>query len=171
MPWQALTAAAAGVAYTAADMNKVVDDLTWLNAQRPIPLGGHDSGTTSWAIAAGATTFEDDSDAANFKVAITTEVASTIVVLGIARWSSSVARDTAMKMRIKITDGVTPAYGADNGEQGTSNVDNMELYTLMGLFSSVAADTWTVTMQAARNNAGDTVTIVDRQLVVFAFAE
>lgn len=171
MPWTAMTAASAGVAYTAADFNKIVDNLTWLYAQRSIPLAGYDQSVAAWAIAAGAGAFEADGDAANFKVAITNAVTCSFFAVGVVRWSSDTARDSSLKMQLEITDGVTPANGDDNGYQGTSNVGNKECYIVTGSWAAKAADTWTVTMRGARNNADDTVTIVDRSLIVFAFAD
>ena len=164
MAYTAPTAAVAGVAYTADDTNKIVDDMVFFYNNRPLANG--DSSTAAWTITAGAATWEDDTDAANFYAQVVTPVASTVIVLAIARWSSDTTNDTAVEFRVKCVGAVTgTSYGATGGTQGTSNVDCKEQASIQGYFTALAADTYTFTLQAARNNAGETISISDRQIV------
>lgn len=162
MPWQTMTTptAGAGNEYTAADMDKIVDNISWLKAARP--MIEHDSSTTSWSISSGAWVFEDDGDTANFKLDVTITETSTITVIAFMRWTSDTVRDQAFKARIK--NHTDTAYGNDNGYAGTSNADRYEFYVAYGQFSGKTAGTYEFRLQGARNNGFDTVTIDDRQM-------
>lgn len=167
MPWQTMTAASALLAYDAADFNKIVDNLSYLKAGRP--SGYQDASTAAWTIAAGAGTFEDDSDAANFLLTVVVSVQSTVRIFASARWYSDTARTSAFKMRVHNATAGTSSV--DNGYAGTGTVSNRECYVVMGEFTGLAAGTHVFILEGARASATDTVVVEDRVMVGLVMAE
>ena len=164
MAYVAPTAAAGGVAYTAANMNVIKDDVIWLHAQRF--LAGYDYSATDWSPTAADATYEDDTDA-GCTVTVALVATSMVIALGMARITSDTARDEAIKMRFKGTGGNSDELGY----AGFSDANCRISYPLLGAWAGQAAGNFTVTLQAAQAEADDAITIEDRYFAVIVVPE
>jgi len=164
MAYVAPTAASAGVAYTAANMNVIKDDIIWLYNQRV--LAGYDYSGTDWSPTAADATYEDDTDT-DCTVTVTLVATSTVLAFGMARITSDTARDESVKMRFKGTGGTTNEMGYGGFADANCRIS----YPLTGAWVHQGAGDFTVVLQAAQAEADDALTIEDRYFCVVVAPE
>ena len=116
---------------------------------------GEDYRTAAWTITAGAATYETDPA---LSVALTTDVITEILCVGMLRWTSDTVRVNSIIARAWM-DGATA--GATTGWISCGRANDYYQLTYATMYNAVAAGAHTFTFQAARNNAGDTVTLRD----------
>lgn len=112
----------------------------------------------SWTITAGATTWETDPYG---YLSVSVDVTSWLVLVGTVLWSSNNARTLSVDFRFTESSlGVTGYTGYVGEPVANTNV----LVQFLMRFQNVAAGSYSVYLQARRNNAGDTVTITHRRI-------
>lgn len=164
MAYVAPTAAAAGTAYTAANMNVIKDDIIWLYNQRV--LAGYDYSATDWSPTAADATYESDTDA-GCTVTVTLVATSTVIAFGMARITSDTARDESIKMRFSATGGTSDELGY----AGFADANCRISYPILGAWVHQVAGAFTVVLQAAQAEADDAITIEDRYFTVVVAPE
>ena len=166
MAWTTLTTYSADEAVPAAQWNAMVANLSYLKAGRPQLHG--DFTTTAWSLGGAAGAWEADGDAANFKLTIVLGQAGFIIVGTTVRWTSDAADNASTKFRIKCDDASTPVYSTDMDYNTEPTADDNREYTCFGYFASLAAATYTVTLEGARRVITHTVGVSNRQLVAIS---
>ncbi len=164
MPYTTPTTAVEDVAYTADDMNVLVNNDIYMYAQRP--MAGSVFSNSAWNLTAADSTFEDDTDA-NAKVEITTIATCSVIVQWTALVNSNTVRDESITMRAKCG----ASYSTDCGFAGIADANNRVLYAGVARFASVGAGTLTIRLSAAQAESDDDLTIGARYICVLCIPE
>lgn len=152
------------VAYPSVDFNKIVDDIIYLHAQRP--LSGYVYDGTDWSPTAADATWEDDTSA-TAKVTVVPVATSTIRVTFTARVTSNTVRAEAIGFRVKLG----ASYGDDLGYAGWGIANTRIQYSATYDFPAQPAGSVDVILSARQAAAGDAITIEDRQIEVEVIPE
>lgn len=113
-------------------------------------------------LSAGADIWENT----NCALVIDLPCESNVLAICFIRWrNTSAIRLTSTKFQIDL-DGVSQV--GDTNYIGADVIDNWVGTTVIGVFRNVAAGNHTITVQTARNNAGDAIRLTPQNLSVIS---